>query len=257
MGYHVLAHGHRHIAYFSPYHDQPWSRRRLDGLATAFDAAGHRGAVSPYVLKGSGSAADGECVSGPATVTRQAEHQGASDRARQAMARAGIEVSDDALLRGVVTWYAEQAALRRLLDPRLVEALKDRSTTAWVGANDKVACLLLKFLRSRRVRVPQQISVAGFDDTLEATAAGITSYNFDVPRAAMRMVSLLAFPDLSRRPGTPREEEVAGMVVPRESVGRPEARPAGGKAAAPPIFPSQPLSSPGRSAPRKGRAPDH
>jgi len=73
--------------------------------------------------------------------------------------------------------------------------------------------------------VPGDISVAGFDDTLEARLRGLTSYSFNPRATAAVLVDIaLRSPAMIRRtdPGTPFL--VAGFVSERRSVGRPDAR---------------------------------
>lgn len=50
--------------------------------------------------------------------------------------------------------------------------------TAWAAENDQLALEAMAFLVRRGVRVPQDISVAGFDDSPAGRAEGLTSYSF-------------------------------------------------------------------------------
>ena len=75
----------------------------------------------------------------------------------------------------------QQIVFRRVLSTEFTRALADPTITAWVAANDDVAVPALEFLRERGVNVPQQISVVGFDDSVNALANQLTSYNINLP----------------------------------------------------------------------------
>jgi hypothetical protein len=90
--------------------------------------------------------------------------------------------------------------------------------TAVVAFNDEVGVACLRILRSRGLRVPEDISVIAFDDTLAATLSDITSYNFNESRVMSSMLDWVLWPDRRRRRsivGPPR-----GFVTQRRSMRR-------------------------------------
>jgi DNA-binding LacI/PurR family transcriptional regulator len=100
------------------------------------------------------------------------------------------------------------------------QVLADRERTAWVCVNDDLAIYCLDCLQAAGVAVPREISVVGFDDTLDATRRRLTTYNFNnygVVRACLEHI-------LRPRTGLPRPRrrgamEIDGYVVLRQTTG--------------------------------------
>ncbi|MBD3421933.1 MAG: hypothetical protein GF398_17620 [Chitinivibrionales bacterium] len=82
------------------------------------------------------------------------------------------------------TCYAEQ--IRALFQ----RALKNKSITAWVCANDDVAEFAQVFLREQSRSVRKRISLLGFDNTYRAMHLGISSYSFRVDALAHMALSI-------------------------------------------------------------------
>jgi DNA-binding LacI/PurR family transcriptional regulator len=69
------------------------------------------------------------------------------------------------------------------------------------------------------------VSVVGYDNSLDASYAGLTSYSFDITGVVLRMLQCILRP---ARPGAPASERLAlvhGMLIPRATTGA-----AGGRA---------------------------
>ena len=214
VGRHLLSLGHRHVAYLSPAHQNVWSRRRLAGLRRAFAALGSSAHVSEYtrrhesVVRGSAAA----------VVAQEMESVIAGLRKGRSAVRRHLAAALERLQSDVgaqVEWSAMADELRPLME----QALADPRITAWVGANDTVAVLCQEFLRSRGMRVPEDISVVGFDDSTAAFSEDITSYNFNRPAAINAVISYLVGSATQRRRGGSRDVEVEGFVAPRASTG--------------------------------------
>jgi DNA-binding LacI/PurR family transcriptional regulator len=107
---------------------------------------------------------------------------------------------------------AEQVYLAVLLK----QCLKQNDATAWVCANDRLALETIDFLTWNKIPVPGQISVMGFDDTVEAYNKNLTTYNFHLEEAAYKMISYILNP---RQVGRELKwnTEIEGAVVPRGS----------------------------------------
>jgi DNA-binding LacI/PurR family transcriptional regulator len=115
----------------------------------------------------------------------------------------------------------KRETLREHVEPLFARALRDRDITAWVISNDLTALSALGFLRSRRRRVPQEISVLGFDDIYEAFSAKMTSYSFNLPALMHAMLSYVLRPSSFRGKATHDSPfEVEGFVSQRGSSGR-------------------------------------
>lgn len=98
--------------------------------------------------------------------------------------------------------------------------LADAATTALVGESDPVALLCLRHLQQRGIDVPGRISVAGFDDGMEAMLQRMTSYNFGGDDTTRAMLAFLLKPQRHMKSSrTPLAVELPGRVVERESTG--------------------------------------
>jgi len=113
-----------------------------------------------------------------------------------------------------------RASLGQWLDRAVAEAVLPAigSATAVVGASDDLALACLSALRNAGRRVPQELSVVGFDDTPEAAASDLTSYNFDSQAAAQAMPNhiLQPGPGMQR---TAKPVDIRGFVNRRGSAG--------------------------------------
>jgi DNA-binding LacI/PurR family transcriptional regulator len=91
-----------------------------------------------------------------------------------------------------------------------------------VGANDNVALECMDWLQRRRIAVPQQVSVIGFDNSLPAFHHGLSSYSFNESAVIHAMVehALSAAKGPSAK-GHSRPVEIDGYVVSRRSSAAP------------------------------------
>lgn len=211
VGRYLLGLGHRRVAYFSPSHGDIWSQRRLSGLQNVFARAGDGAAVAPCTCTGRPRSSH---------IDYQEELRTLATRMKASSARPtrlvgkAIERREDQLL-DAVQWADTEEALRPLMDT----ALADRGITAWVGCNDSVAIMCRDYLWSRHVRIPEDISLVGFDDRMEAFAADLTSYNFNRTAATHAVLAYLIgghHADIGQ-PG--QAIEIQGFVSPRGSTG--------------------------------------
>lgn len=208
MARHLADKGHRHVAYLSPLHGSLWSRARLEGIretaasremrvteCVAIEVASHRGFEPPE------------------TITEKYLKVQALRR------HLGNEIS-----RGVDEIQERLAILlrlRRMLDrlsPLFAQAQESRAT-AWICANDDVALLAWAWLSRQGVEIPSSSSLVGFDDTLGAQSASLTSFHFnegDLAAAALRHV--LSPKRLRTNESSGRHTHVPGFVVARSSV---------------------------------------
>ena len=171
MGRHLIAHGHRNIAYLSHLHSQEWSPQRYKGLCNAFKKAGFPDAVHAYTLDKFATADSYRTLAQKSfdvqplrsAYTRWLKRQ--KNRVPEEMCRR----FESALKFGL-----GGDEIRYHMLPKFEQALANRSITAWVAATDGVAVLAADFLAQRGKRVPQKISLAGFDDSTPALERGIT-----------------------------------------------------------------------------------
>jgi DNA-binding LacI/PurR family transcriptional regulator len=108
----------------------------------------------------------------------------------------------------------QQAIIKALLN----EVLSNTQITAWVCQNDEIAFAALHVCIEQGIRVPQDISITGFDDSEKAHAYRITSYNFNHTAAARAMICFILkepnhFADMAQK----KPLEIEGTVVERTS----------------------------------------
>ncbi|MBD3418598.1 MAG: GntR family transcriptional regulator [Chitinivibrionales bacterium] len=207
--------GHRRVAYVSPYHKALWSHRRLRGLEATFKNAGLPGAVFPFVF----------------TQPRQYFKTTAGNRANvdalvayyrtwsKGLPAEYKDVLDPIFVETISVKSMYLAELNHFLRPLFRKAGLEESITAWVCANDQVACAAQDFCRHKKIDVPGQLSIVGFDDSYEGLQRGISSYNFNLRGIMHAMIAYLlntrAYPTIFAR----RPIEIEGMLVQRRTVG--------------------------------------
>jgi DNA-binding LacI/PurR family transcriptional regulator len=112
-----------------------------------------------------------------------------------------------------------------LLEPLLEDAYRRKDVTAWVGANDHIALRAVEFLSARGVRVPEDISVAGFDNTHAAFQGNLSSYDFNAPGIVHRLLEHVVGPARAGvRNAAGEPSEIEGMVIERMTTARARKR---------------------------------
>jgi len=184
----LLQRRHLRVAYISPFHGEPWSQNRLRGLIQFYRDAGHPDAVVPVTAESIGWLSADRLASSMAAASRAAP--------------------------------GRKLRLEKTLPEGIDRLLAGRDITAWVAANDAVGIACLRLLAERGIRVPGQVSVAGFDDSYFALVNGLTSYNFNAPALTQAMIKFIvnpSWPPVRRR--TQESIEVDGFMNERESTG--------------------------------------
>jgi DNA-binding LacI/PurR family transcriptional regulator len=214
---HVASIGHRRVAYISPLHASRWSVERLAGLTAACARAG--GATVPFVLPAYRYAYESMERSDRNAMARWLREvfrgairqvPGRDQRLAATLRELGMQA----------TSRLQAAAFRHLCRPLFAAAAADAAVTAWVCANDDVAVEAAAYLGSAGRRVPQDVSVAGFDDGASAFERRVTSYNFNAAAAVHAMLrQVLGSPSLLGR-ACRHICAVDGFVVERQSTAR-------------------------------------
>lgn len=208
--------GHRRVLYLSPFHRFPWSQSRLDALRGAYDAAGLAGCVA--------DATDDSLTSMPAvdsTISREdafladvLERAGEQPGACTPAARAALNAMRVARIESL---WGQAARIR--VEQLLTPSLGHQRPTAVACANDSTAMHCLAALEQAGLRVPQDVSVIGFDDSLDALAHNLTSYNHNGRAVMQAMVQHVLHPRPVR--GTVRQAfDVEGTVHERMTAAR-------------------------------------
>jgi len=214
MGKYLFGHGHREIAYLSPFGDESgigWSKLRLQGLRRAFGRLGH---VHTFEFNFSKDIASAMFDTRRLLVSAQSMLT--QDPLRINSAAYAVQQRTEEILEKVnrAATGRYESSLNRIFD----QALSHKNVTAWVGANDEVALYCLKYLQSKKVKVPGDISLVGFNDSIESFTNEITSFNFNAA-AVMREALNFVLADRTRKKTGSRilEDHIPGFVIPRRS----------------------------------------
>jgi DNA-binding LacI/PurR family transcriptional regulator/DNA-binding FadR family transcriptional regulator len=209
--------GHRRLAYIHPANSGGWSGERLAGLRRAYQ--GELNADIRVLSVGQM----------PPDIERRV--QSVSERVeRDVLPRIGVGHHPRMReLPGAVRDVLLKAAGGEWLGNAVKEVLGQltgrNAVTAIVGANDAIALACLTALRDLRVRVPETVSVVGFDDTPDAATNGLTSYNFDSQAAAQAMLNHILHPLRGPRASAARKSvEIRGFISARQSTSTPAQR---------------------------------
>lgn len=215
MGRYLLSLGHRNVAYLSASHGNAFSRNRLAGLRTVYARAGLTHAVKAFTTDRTRNEYRGE-PDGQARASLNERVQRVVRHARTDDRQLARALAD---LRADITITLAREQVRSALLPLFNEAIAHTDLTAWVGATDVTALHCQAWLNARNVSTPERLSVVGFDDTVEASMARLTSYNFNIPAAVQAMVRQVVGPERVRRGRSDGPREIEGFVAQRGSSG--------------------------------------
>ncbi len=212
VGRYLLELGHRKVAFFAPHYRRYVRNDRLKGFTDVYAAGGLDDGV--------------HCFSRPTTAgnTDEVEHSSHYSVFKEKLAADARELVRQFGLHDAHQQYVSRSAqffarLQFRLVPNremFAEALAHSDITTWVAYNDHLAFGALDFLAEQGVPAPKRISVVGFDDTPEALARGLTSYNLNIPAIMHAAVEYILAPATERR----RRHvvvEIPGRVMERSS----------------------------------------
>jgi DNA-binding LacI/PurR family transcriptional regulator/DNA-binding transcriptional regulator YhcF (GntR family) len=103
---------------------------------------------------------------------------------------------------------------------KVVPAIRNSKTTAWIAANDSSAFILIDAFRRLKVRIPRDVSIASMDNSQTALIQGLSSYDFNIPGVAHGAVNFLLAPDKPFSKRLPVRVEIAGRFIQRNSTGK-------------------------------------
>lgn len=125
---------------------------------------------------------------------------------RKAMAEAGLAVDERHVQVGDYTAVGAAGPAAKLLDDR------DRPT-AIVAANDVSALQVVAAARARGLRVPEDLSVVGFDDVPEAARQGLTTVAQPLQAIGAMALSMLLDLLAGRELGDPHRQLPTHLIV--------------------------------------------
>jgi DNA-binding transcriptional regulator YhcF (GntR family) len=184
----LLHHGHRKIAFFSPFHQTSWSKTRLEGIIQTYESAGLVSAVEAYTINN---------IPFPFGYRKQLscgnETIGAFIQTILPMYRDnGVSQRIAARLRDPLERMAEEEEIRISMNQFFEKAILNPAVSAWVCVNDRIAMAALDFLKLRAgVR---RIALLSYDDTFDAFKHKISSYNFNISALVNAMLSFIIYP---------------------------------------------------------------
>jgi DNA-binding transcriptional regulator YhcF (GntR family) len=227
VGQYLLNLGHTSVAFVSPFHKALWSVRRLDAIREIFAAAGHGDTVHPFVLDQYAFQWDylQEDRDNPEEILRLvAAYKEWKKYADSEFFRKFGNISYN-ISKYLTEWNCATGEIFHRMAPVFRRALENKAITAWVMANDYAATLALDFLKENSVRVPEDISVISFDNTLDAMENQLTSYDFN-PNGIVSIMLRFALRPSSVSPLRGRGViEADGTIIERRSTARSVPRP--------------------------------
>lgn len=128
---------------------------------------------------------------------------------REALIRAGLTQSQR------LSWFGEPGDsefIRKLISPTLPDAI--------ICSNDQTAAKLIQTLSGLRIRLPQDLRVAGFDDVRYATLLSVPLTTIHQPCREIGRAAVLAMQERIRHPNrTPHEILLPFKLIVRDSSG--------------------------------------
>jgi DNA-binding transcriptional regulator YhcF (GntR family) len=249
--------GHRGGVYLSPFHGTAWSRERYKGIVEQFSrincgnslhlVTDETGAPIMYLLAESGLTPDQihRWIPMERTPAQSKNFEAqwkeyisdkplpllvdSRDRAELRASLSslpllmGSNLPDSVLARLCSEAMAIGAGCfaKLSLKQSFKRALALRDATAWICANDSIAFEALAFLREHDVGVPQEISVAGFDNLpVRSLEQQLTSFDFNAMGFVNQMLRFILRPPRPRGPYRHMPIEVEGIIMERETTGR-------------------------------------
>lgn len=208
VGRHLVDQRHRRIAWISPFQGSIWSTHRQAGLANACAQAVPSVTLHSFALE---DRWEPEQYTPDPDVARSMMEQ------LVALTPGALRTSLDAVVESGQALLRDRELLMAL-DGLFEKALRTPGLTAWVCANDDVARIAWNWLDGRGIAVGRDLALVGFDNTMSAQTAGLTSMSFLEDDLASSMVSYLLDPGHWRSNGV---VSLVGSLVVRGSTGVP------------------------------------
>jgi hypothetical protein len=212
VGLYLQEKGHREIAYISPFHKSTWSQNRLSGLMEIFDKSDASKKVHPFVLE--------EFVRDYAFMEKIIENpsfekdvsvDNLTNRIPPFMKKriSSINLEYDTLLR--------DALIFSYCEPLIKKAASVPSISAWVCANDLIACMIMDFWNYHNIPLSKRPALIGFDNAFDTFERGISTYEFNTGGETQSMLNHLLYPNSSLFLKSKRIVRLNGSVIERAS----------------------------------------
>jgi len=214
----LLSLKHTHVAFISPFHRASWSKIRYKNCASVYRDAGFPEGVKPLVLdryayqwdyiRDTKSCEDLRSLISQYTQWKEYAHSNFFKR----FGNISYSIS-----KYLTEWNCASGEIYKKMRSLCEKALRDKTITAWLMANDFAATLALDYLKEKNIRMPEDISIISFDNTLDAMEYQLTSYDFNNNGIVTMMLRYVLMP--STIPANQRGKfvEVEGTIVVRRS----------------------------------------
>lgn len=176
----LLRKGHKKIAFFSPFHRALWSQQRLNIISEMYSLAGISDKVISFVydnyaykwdyLKKQGYQEDFNSLINQYNEWKKEAHGAFIKK----VGNFGYSI-----VKYLTESNCASEEIYEKMKPLFDKALEDRSISAWVMANDFAATIAIDYLKERNIRVPEDLSIVSFDNSMDAMEYQLTSYEFN------------------------------------------------------------------------------
>jgi hypothetical protein len=102
-------------------------------------------------------------------------------------------------------------------EPLIRKAVSVPSVTAWVCANDLIACMIMDYWNYHNIPVDERPALIGFDNSFESFERGISTYEFNTGGETQSMLNHLLYPNSLLLQKSRRIVRLNGSVIERTS----------------------------------------
>jgi len=214
----LLSLRHTRVAYLSPFHRASWSKIRYKSCASVYRDAGFPEGVKPFVLdryayqwdylRDTENREDLRSLLSQYTQWKEYAH---SNFFRK-FGNISYSIS-----KYLTEWNCASGEIYKRMRSLCEKALRDKTITAWLMANDFAATLAFDYLKEKNIRVPEDISIIAFDNTLDAMEYQLTTYDFNNNGIVTMMLRYVLTPSTIPLSQRGKFVEVEGTIVVRRS----------------------------------------
>jgi DNA-binding LacI/PurR family transcriptional regulator len=215
VGRYLQEKGHREIAYISPFHKSTWSQNRLSGLMEIYGKQNDSMKVYPFVLdEFVRDYAFMEKIIENASFYKDMSIDNVVNRIPPFMKKriSSIKMEYECLLR--------DALIYSYCEPLITKAASMPSITAWVCANDLIACLIMDYWNYHHIPESKRPALIGFDNIFDTFERGVSTYEFNTGGETQSMLNHLLYPNSSLFLKSQRIVRLNGSVIERASSSR-------------------------------------
>ncbi len=213
VGKYLGAKGHTRIALVSQKSlSQKWAKERLEGVRKGLKITA--GASSKLHIVDLSDYAQQSKADHPRSNLRTAVRHSLGMKSDAWQSLLGFWVATRMFIQPGES-FLQNLAIARQLAPRLIKHMRTLDVSAWIGINDYMALIVKSAIEnSPHFASP---AIIGFDNSLEAQIAGLTSYDFGWERIGFQAVECLIRPDRSIKADKNSDIKITGRVIERQS----------------------------------------